>query len=507
MSSALRILLVDDDAHDRHLARLVLHAEMPEARIDEAGSAVEFAERLADTDYAVVIAEQHLGWSEGMEVLAAARRRWPASSLVLLSAEPLPENVLREVWPDLDGYTRKDSAGFLHLPATVRRALERSAGRRSQDSGEALFGGIVEALPIGIFALRGDGTLMRANPALARLLGFANADDMRGHDLAELLPDAQARAQWRQMLADARPVVERELTMRRPDEVALRVRLHLRPLFDAAGTLLRFEGALDDISRERGTEAELRRQAQALERYNAELEQLSYAVSHDLQEPLQLVARYARLLAERYREKLDAEAGRFIDNLITSADRMQALIDAVLEYSRLGTTERTFERVALDTVLDRVLEDLHLVLAEAEAEVRRDPLPQVDGDEQQLGQLFHNLLSNAVKFRGSDPLRVRIGAREHAEHWVVSVRDNGIGMEPRQAERIFGMFQRLHTPDEYPGTGIGLALCKKIVERHGGHIWARSQPHKGSTFFVSFPKHPAAAPAPKGAEEGEDHEF
>jgi light-regulated signal transduction histidine kinase (bacteriophytochrome) len=237
---------------------------------------------------------------------------------------------------------------------------------------------------------------------------------------------------------------------------------------------------LDDALRQ------LSEQAQELRRSNEELEQFAYVASHDLQEPLRMVASYTQLLARRYADKLDDDAREFINFAVDGARRMQALIDALLQYSRVGTRGVEIATVDLNEVLDAVRANLSLAIEEAGGAVEAEALPAVSADRTQMIQLFQNLIGNALKFRGAEPPRVHVSATTGQGMAHVVVRDNGIGIDARYANRIFLVFQRLHTQAEYPGTGIGLAVCRKIVERHGGTIWVESEPGRGSAFHFTI---------------------
>jgi signal transduction histidine kinase len=230
-----------------------------------------------------------------------------------------------------------------------------------------------------------------------------------------------------------------------------------------------------------------------LGRSNAELQQFAYVASHDLQEPLRMVSSYTQLLAKRYRGRLDADADDFIGFAVDGAARMQKLIQDLLAYSRVSTRGLERQSVSMDTVLGYATDMLQLTIKDTDAVVTHDSLPSIKADERQMTQLFQNLISNAIKFRGRQPPRIHISAKRLDGEWLFSVHDNGIGIDIQYADRIFVIFQRLHNREEYPGTGIGLAICKKIVERHGGRIWMESQAGKGSTFFftVSDGKEPA----------------
>ncbi|NJO76289.1 MAG: response regulator [Leptolyngbyaceae cyanobacterium RM1_406_9] len=228
-------------------------------------------------------------------------------------------------------------------------------------------------------------------------------------------------------------------------------------------------------------------QSQELVRSNAELEQFAYVASHDLQEPLRMVASYVQLLERRYQDQLDQNARDFIAYAVDGTIRMQELIQALLSYSRIGTRGKEFHQADCQSALARALENLRLAIAESEAVITHDPLPELMADSIQLTQLFQNLLSNAIKFRSDRPPVIHIGAVQKDESWLFSVQDNGIGMETRHGDRIFAIFQRLHSRAKYLGSGIGLAISKKIVERHGGQIWVESIPGEGTTFYFTLP--------------------
>jgi len=224
-----------------------------------------------------------------------------------------------------------------------------------------------------------------------------------------------------------------------------------------------------------------------LARSNRELEQFAYVASHDLQEPLRMVSAYGQLMERRFADRLDGDAREFLAFMTSGARRMQGLIDDLLAISR-ASRGPDLVAVSLDTALDRAVANLSLMLEEAGADLSREPLPQVLGDENQLTRLFQNLLSNAVKFRGDTPPEIRVTVSDLGDEWRIGVSDRGIGIDPKYNDRIFVAFQRLHSQSEYPGSGIGLTLCKRIVERHGGRIWVDSIPGQGSTFHFTLRK-------------------
>nr|WP_276255747.1 ATP-binding protein [Halovivax sp. TS33] len=239
-------------------------------------------------------------------------------------------------------------------------------------------------------------------------------------------------------------------------------------------------GAAQDVT-------ERKRREQRLEDVIERLEQFAYAASHDLQEPLRMVSSYLQLLERRYENALDAEGEEFLEFAVNGAERMREMIEGLLAYSRVETQGDPLEPVALEAVFDGVLSDLQIQIEESDAEITVGDLPRVAGDAGQLRQVFQNLLSNAITYSGDEPPRIHVSAERDGSEWNVSVRDEGIGIDPDDQDRIFEVFQRLHTHDEYDGTGIGLAVCERIVERHGGEIRVESEPGEGATFTVTLP--------------------
>jgi signal transduction histidine kinase len=241
------------------------------------------------------------------------------------------------------------------------------------------------------------------------------------------------------------------------------------------------------VSELKRTKEELEQKSQDLARSNVELEQFASAVSHDLKEPLLAITINLTLLKKRYEGKFGLEGETFINETIDEAKQMQTLISDMLSYSRVGTSAKPFVLTDFTDILNRLLANLRIPLEQSGALVTHDPLPEVMADPIQLFQLLQNLIGNAIKFRDENKSLIHISAKRKEKEWVFSVSDNGIGIPAEYTEKIFEMFQRLHNKKEYPGTGIGLATCKKIVERHGGHIWVESNPNGGSTFYFTIP--------------------
>jgi PAS domain S-box-containing protein len=328
------------------------------------------------------------------------------------------------------------------------------------------------------------------NEGATRLKNWKGGEILGKHFSVFYPPDAVAAGRPEQGLACA---VEEgrhaeECWQVRKDGSQFLAEVIITAIRDADGALLGFSTVTRDITQGKLAEERLQATLMELERSNKDLEQFAYVASHDLQEPLRMVSSYTQLLAQRYEAQLDDRARKYIDYAVDGAVRMQRLINDLLAYSRVNTQGSRLEWVDAQLPLQDALSNLAAALDENAALVSCDGLPRVCADATQLSQLFQNLIGNALKFRSAEQPRIRVSASDLGREWRLEVRDNGIGIEQRYAEKVFVIFQRLHTRQEYPGTGIGLALCKRIVERHGGRIWFESEAGTGSTFYFTLPK-------------------
>jgi PAS domain S-box-containing protein len=351
-----------------------------------------------------------------------------------------------------------------------------------------------EMCPAGSMLVASTGTIELANQALASMFGY-EPSDLLGRCSDELVPPALRRRHAAQRrLYFLRPLrvgvgAGVELQGMRRDGSEFTLELALAPLRAASGQPPRVLAMLADISARKKTDAEHARRRNELERSNAELEQFAYVASHDLREPLRMIASYTELLAEHFEGKLDPRTERFIGYVREGAKRMQRLIDDLLAFSRLEARAQAQGPARADDALHHALADMRPLIRDAEAQITHDVLPTLLADSVQLEQLFQNILHNAIKFRRDEPVRVHVSAEAVNDMWRFAVQDNGIGIEQQYCARIFKMFQRLHDRSKYDGSGIGLAMAKKIVERHGGEIWVESNPGQGSTFYFTLPNY------------------
>ena len=383
------------------------------------------------------------------------------------------------------GFIVITSAERMYLAAQAQRALEINLDAVSRQ-----LNSLIENSPSAISIKDVAGRYQMANSQFSRLVQLPTA----------AIIGQEADTVFKEPLLEG--VLENEvqaLLTRRPASAELsavvdgveRTYLNLKfPLFNEAEELLGLGGIWTDITDQKKLEDDLRSKNLDLERSNKELEQFAYVASHDLQEPLRMVSSYMQLLESRYSDKLDDDAREFIGFAVDGASRMQRLIQDLLAFSRVGTRGRDPEVVQSGSVLEEALQNLSMRIKENEARIEYGSLPAVFVDRNQFTQVFQNLVGNAIKFRAERQPIVAINAVRDGEHYLFSVQDNGIGFDPKHAERIFVIFQRLNSREVYEGTGIGLAICKKIIERHGGRIWVESTPGQGTTFYFTLPAEP-----------------
>src|SRR5680860_303200 len=408
---------------------------------------------------------------------------------------------MRIMRPGVDLYAlRKDGSEFpievmlsplerpegILVTAAIRDISVRKAAEEHLAQMEGRYRGLLEAAPEAMVVVNQGGEIVLLNLQAEKQFGYRR-DELIRQKVKNIIPEGFAERLVADGLRSAADALAQqigtgiELIGRRKNGSEFPIEIMLSPLESAEGILV--TAAIRNISVRKKAEVHLLQKVEELNRSNEELEQFAYVASHDLQEPLRMVTSFTQLLSRRYKGRLDADADEFIAFAVDGADRMQRLIQDLLAYSRAGTKGKNLLTTASEDALQHALINLRGAIEESGALVTHDPLPTVLADEMQLIQLFQNLVGNAIKYQNPGVPRIHVSAASNGgKQWIFSVQDNGLGIDSQYFERIFGVFQRLHKREEFAGTGIGLAICKKIVERHGGSIWVESQPGQGSTF-------------------------
>lgn len=494
-----KLLIVDDSATYRLTAEESLANEG--YGILSAASGEEALERLATDEIDCVLLDLVMPGLGGVETCRRIKGTpaWRAIPVVMVTAHEDSETLGRCLGVGADDYVTK-AAGFEVLVVRLRAHLARSRLEREErrlreqilrmDAERKLrlteerARLIIETASDAFIAMDDKGLITEWNPAAEKTFGRSR-DEILGRAVAETIMPERYRESHRNGLArfletGEGPVLGKrlELSAIHRDGREFPIEITIVPLEQSG--VWSFHAFLHDISERKRLQAEL-------ERSNKDLEQFAYAASHDLQEPLRMVSNFVQLLARRYSGRLDSDADEFIAFAIDGAGRMKAMIDDLLDFSRVGRRTGPIAPIDTNAALGQALANLRTAIDESGAAVTTDALPVVVADAAQVTRLFQNIIGNAIKFRGERPPVIRIDARREGGFQVFSIRDNGIGIESENLDRIFGLFQRLHSREDYPGTGIGLSLCRRIVERQGGRIWVESKPGEGSTFFFTLP--------------------
>jgi PAS domain S-box-containing protein len=474
--------------------------------IDPLERLTDYANTMATRDFSAVSSNQRLD----EELVPITRRSDEVGQLAkafqhMVREVAGRERELRQARDELEVRVEERTAAAEQRTLELIRVnaeLEREIAERKrtqaalQRSSQEIFD-LYNNAPCGYHSVDSGGTVLRMNDTELNWLGYTREEvlgEMKITDFVrrDSLPAFQeAQAAFRR----AGRVNEFEFEMLRKDGTTLPVLWSSTALTDHAGTFIMSRSTIFDITERKRAEQALVKKSHELARSNQELELFASVASHDLQEPLRMVASYMELLSQRYQGKLDEKADRWIGFAVSGVVRMKQLINDLLEFSRVGTRGKPFAPTDCGVIMHTVMQNLHQAIQDSGATVICDALPTVKADTSQLTQVFQNLIANAIKFRGSRPPEVNVESQRKEGEWQFAVRDNGIGIDPQFAERIFVIFQRLHTHEEYPGTGIGLALCRKVIERHGGRIWVESKPGQGATFFFTIPD---VAPASEG---------
>ena len=388
-----------------------------------------------------------------------------------------------------------DCAGMpAGLIITARDVTERKRMQEALRISEEKLRTMFESMRDGIVLTDTKGTIVEVNDATVKMHGYTDKKQIIGRNGIELVAERDRARVMEAAVKQSKGETPKEIaeihTLVRVDGTEFESESSRSILRDSAGRVIGFIAVERDVTERKHMQEQLQRTLEELKRSNTELQQFAYVASHDLQEPLRMVSSYVQLLSRRYKGKLDSNADEFIEFAVDGSNRMQIMIQALLSYSRVGTRGKPPEPTDCENILDQTMKNLQTAITEKNAEVTHDTLPTIMADGVQMVQLFQNLIGNGIKFQqeGQRP-HVHISVEDTGADWMFSFRDNGIGIDPEFKERIFVIFQRLHGREKYPGTGIGLSVCKRIVERHGGTIWVESEPGKGATFKFTMPKH------------------
>ena len=540
-----RLLLVEDSPVQAREISLFLQGEG--YVVDIAPTGEQGLEQLKRSHYDLLLCDLHLPGANGFDICRQVKAQASSAKLpvVLLTRWADPLNILRGMEAGADGFISKGQrrAEIVHR---VRRVIERSRQAQHSDTGktrvvfldtefelsaqreqllevllagfedtvylngkfeeemtkrlaaqaaerekDAQYRAIFESANDAIVTIDERGIIISANPTTEEVFGYT-LPEVIGHSVSRLIPSPH-REQHDDYIAQyvATGVggdvigIRREVTGQRKDGTLASLDLSVSAIVLDDRRL--FTVILRDITSRKNAERMLEQYSQELKRSNAELEQYAYVVSHDLKEPLRMVTSFTNLLEEELRKGLSNDARRYMRFVSDGAGRMRTMIEDLLDYSRVGRGDMEMEATDLTEAVATALENLAISIQESGVEVQIGELPPVSGVPSLLLRLFQNLIGNAIKFRGDRKPVIQIGAEQDGETWKLFVRDNGIGIEAQHLERVFQVFQRLHRRDEYEGSGIGLAVCRKIVERHGGQLWVESVKDEGSTFWLTFP--------------------
>jgi len=497
----LSALLVEDNLADSELVLRELQRGWLEVTSDVVQTAAEFRQKLQTTTPDVVLADYNLGDWRGMEALEILRAEGRDIPFILVTGALGDAMAVECMKQGITDYILKDN--LARLPLSIRRALQEKRQCQQQKQAElalrenqSQLRAIIQSAMDAIITVDEQQRIVVFNPAAEKMFSSSAAHAV-GQSLDRFIPSRFRDGHSRQVRAFGLSNTTRRkmdalgiLHGLRADGTEFPAEISISQ-FELAGSKL-YTAIVRDITERQRSEAELAKKADELGRSNRDLEQFAYVASHDLQEPLRMVASYTQLLAERYRGKLDENADKYIGYAVEGALRMQALIQDLLTFSRLGRNGHGRAPTDCNVVFDQAVQNLQAAIQESQASITHDPLPVVAADRFQLVQLFQNLIGNAIKFRGSDTPAISVSAEKQADGWTFAVADNGIGIAPEHKDAIFVIFQRLHTRAEYSGNGIGLAICKKIAEQHGGRIWVDSESGRGSTFHFTLPVIPAS---------------
>ena len=506
----MKILLVDDTPENLVSLEAALSGLGEELVLANSGK--EALRHLLNHDFAAILLDVRMPEMDGFETaeLIRSRPRSRQIPILFLTGYRNEEHLFRGYdlgavdflfKPIVPEVLRSKVAAFVELSRSNAKLKEQADTLRKQaevlQKAELKVRSLLEAAPDAMVMCRVDGEIIMVNSQTEVLFG-RRREKLIGRNIRALVPEWSASFRTGALDATAQVTRGVELAAFYDTGATFPVEISFSPLQTEEGPVI--TSAIRDISERKKVEEQIRllnanleervlARTEELLRSNEELQQFAYVASHDLQEPLRTVSIYAQLLAKRYRGRLQGDADQFIAYIVENASRMEKLIHDLLDFSRVDARGNDyFTRTDCESALSDAIQNVRSLIEESGAAITRDPLPQLLGDPIQLTRLFQNLLVNSVKYRGDDPPRIHISSEEYGSDWLFSVRDNGIGIEPQYAEKVFGIFRTLQTRGKSSGSGMGLAICRKIVSRHEGRIWVESALGKGATFFFTLPR-------------------
>lgn len=477
MDTSIRVLVVDDSAFYAQIVADTLSKEYDMTTL-EANDASEGLEKLATSEVDCVVTDYQMPVMNGIEFLKEAQKRGFEQPFILLTGTGSEAVASEAVAAGVTHYFQKEEGEqqFEKLANQIDNAVEQ---RRTEKKYELL----VDNSPDLIAQVNAEGEFVMTNEAMADSFD-SQPGELTGKSLFDLMPEEVAERR----LEVGREVIETGETQRFEDGNEGEYFHNVFVPVDLPGERETFQVIARDITERKEAEIELKETVQKLEESNAQLEQFAYVTSHDLQEPLRMVSSYMQLLERQYKADLDEDAQEFIEYAVDGANRMREMINDLLEYSRVDTRGGDFESTDFESVIQQATDNLQVAIAESEAEVTHDSLPTLVCDENQMVMLLQNLVSNAIKYCEADHPQIHVSVERNDEEFVFAVTDNGIGIPEDEIDEVFRIFSRLHGRDEYSGTGIGLAMCQKIVDRHDGTIRVESEVDEGSTFYFTLPE-------------------
>ncbi|HIK17674.1 MAG TPA: response regulator [Leptolyngbyaceae cyanobacterium M33_DOE_097] len=493
MANPLQVLVIDDNRSDRALVIRELRREFSHLTVQEIVDAKDFEQAIAKGNFDVVVTDYQLGWSDGLKILRTVKAHYPRCPVIMFTNTGTEEIAVEALKSGLDDYVLKQPNRYIRVPIAVRVALERLEMHQRAALLEIRLQGLLNQVKIGIFRSNSDGTLLEANPAFLDLLGIESPNQANELNLLDTL------GYYKQLMEQSPPQQQEQEVQLQRRNGSLFWALLTTTLNTVEGVPV-LDGLLEDITERKQAEIALqqltatlemriRDRTAQLEATNQALEEFTYSVSHDLRAPLRIIYGFAQLLLEDLGESLNSEHLGFLQRIIANANRLDALISDLLTYSRLRQTDISLEPVSLSQVLENVLAQLEPDIQARQAQIYVEkPLPVVRANRFILIQVLINVLANAIKFV-ADKIQphVRIWANQRGKYIRLWIQDNGIGIDVKQQQQIFNPFTRLHSEEEYSGTGIGLAIARKGIERLGGKIGVESQSGHGSRFWIELP--------------------